>query len=494
VSAEKSSYRDIMKATSLFGGVQIFNIFIQIIRSKVVATLLGPAGMGIMGLLNSTIDIIGKSTNFGLGLSAVKNIAAANSTKNKEQFSLIVIVLRRLVYLTGLLGMLVGIFLSPWLSLLAFGNKDYTLAFILISSTLLFSQLSKGQIVILQGMRKLKYLARANILGSSISLLITIPFYYSLGIDGIVPGIIVSSLITLIISWFYFNKISINPIKVSWSQTIGQGKSMAKMGFMLALSSLLTVGVSYIIRIYISSIGGIQQVGLFSAGFVIINTYVGLVFSAMGTDYYPRLSAIAYDNKLCKQAINQQAEIAIIILSPLLLIFLTYIKWIIIVLYSDQFIEISGMIYWATVGMYFKVASWPIGYIFLAKGASKLFFWNELVTNIYLLGFNLIGYHYGGLTGLGIAFAISYFFHLLQIYFVSKIKFSFTFEKTFVKLFIVQFSLAFLSFLSINFANYPYTYLLGSVLFFISAGHSILELNKRLNLREILLSFSEKKN
>ncbi len=76
-----------MKATALFGGVQIFNIFIQIIRSKVVATLLGPAGMGIMGLLNSTIDIIGKSTNFGLGLSAVKNIAAANSTKNKEQFS-----------------------------------------------------------------------------------------------------------------------------------------------------------------------------------------------------------------------------------------------------------------------------------------------------------------------------------------------------------------------------------------------------------------------
>ena len=119
---------------------------------------------------------------------------------------------------------------------------------------------------------------------------------------------------------------------------------------------------------------------------------------------------------------------------------------------------------------------------------------NELVTNIYLLGFNLIGYHYGGLTGLGIAFAISYFLHLLQIYFVSKIKFSFTFEKTFVKLFIVQFSLAFLSFFSINLANYPYTYFLGSVLFFISAGYSILELNKRLSLREILLSFSEKKN
>ena len=45
MTEEQSSYRQIVKATSVFGGVQGFNILISIIRSKVVAVLLGPAGI-----------------------------------------------------------------------------------------------------------------------------------------------------------------------------------------------------------------------------------------------------------------------------------------------------------------------------------------------------------------------------------------------------------------------------------------------------------------
>ena len=44
----RNSYKQSLKATSLFGGVQIFNILIQIIRSKFAAVLLGPEGMGVM--------------------------------------------------------------------------------------------------------------------------------------------------------------------------------------------------------------------------------------------------------------------------------------------------------------------------------------------------------------------------------------------------------------------------------------------------------------
>jgi hypothetical protein len=51
----QSSYRSIMKATSVWG-VQVFYIVIAIVRSKIIAVLLGPAGMGIVGLLNSTTD------------------------------------------------------------------------------------------------------------------------------------------------------------------------------------------------------------------------------------------------------------------------------------------------------------------------------------------------------------------------------------------------------------------------------------------------------
>jgi O-antigen/teichoic acid export membrane protein len=63
------------------------------------------------------------------------------------------------------MGAVVTFILSPWLSHLTFGNKEYTAAFMWLSVTLLFNQLTSGQDVLLQGMRKLKYLAKANMLG-----------------------------------------------------------------------------------------------------------------------------------------------------------------------------------------------------------------------------------------------------------------------------------------------------------------------------------------
>ncbi len=492
MSDQQSSYRQIMKATSLFGGVQFFNIIISIIRSKVIAVLLGPAGMGIMGLLSSTINIIGSLTEFGLSVSAVKDIAEANSTRDRRRISIIITVFRRLVWITGTLGTLVVLVLAPWLSQLTFGNHNYTLAFIWISITLLFKQLSSGQLVILQGLRKLKHLAKASLSGSSLGLIVTLPLYYKWGVDGIVPGIIGTSIIALLGSWYFSRKVVVEPIKVTRTQTIVEGKGMLQMGFMISLSGILTVGSSYIVRIFISRTGGIDQVGLYNAGFAIINTYVGLVFTAMGTDYYPRLSAVAHDNKLSKQTINQQAEIALLILAPILIVFLTFIKWVVILLYSRQFVPVNSMIYWAALGVFFKAASWSIAFIFLAKGAGKLFFWNELVSEIYLLGFNLLGYHFWGLTGLGISFAISYFFYLVQVFFVSKIKYAFSFDSTFMKIFLVQFGVAILGFLSINYLNQPFAYILGSVLIIISGWYSIKELDKRLGLLDIWKNFRNK--
>jgi len=357
--------------------------------------------------------------------------------------------------------------------------------------TVLFSQLSSGRLVILQGLRQLKYLAKVNVLGSVVGLIITLPLYYIYKIDGIVPGIIGSSLATLLLAWFYSNKLNTEKAKVTRKETVEEGKEMLKMGFFISLSGLLTVGVSYIIRVFINKTGGTDQVGLYTAGFAIINNYVGLIFNAMGTDYYPRLSAIAYDNKLCKKTINQQAEIAILILAPILIIFFVFIDQAVILLYSKQFLAINAMIYWAALGMFFKAVSWSISFIFLAKGTSKLFFWNELTANIYSLSLNIIGYQLWGLTGLGISFLVAYFVYLVQVFLISKKYFNFSFEKEFIKLFYIQFILAIISYLIISFIPKPYTYIVGTVLVGLSGWYSVRELDKRLNLKQILLRFKK---
>lgn len=482
---EQSSYRDIMKATSLFGGVQVFNIFISIIRSKVIAVLLGPTGMGIIGLLTSTLGLIGSATNFGLGTSAVKDIATAYATRDTERISTIVGVFRKLVWLSGILGALVAFILSPWLSQMTFGNRDYTFAFIWISITLLFNQLSSGQLVILQGLRKLKYLAQANLTGSSIGLVLTLPLYYKFGLKGIVPGIIVTAIVTLLASIYYSQKENIKYTKISGAIAIKEGKKMLQMGFLINISILLSVGASYLVRIFIRHSGNVEQVGLYNAGFAIINTYVGLIFTAMGTDYYPRLSEVSHSNILSKQAINQQAEIALLILAPILIVFLVFIDVIVILLYSKQFIAINEMIYWAALGMFFKAASWSISFIFLAKGTGQLFFWNELASNIYTLMLNILGYYYYGLAGLGISFMIGYLIYFVQVYIICKIKFEFSFDKEFIHMFAFQFFLASGSFVAIKFLNNPYTYIAGFMLLLVSSWYSYRELDKRIGVRSI---------
>ncbi|MDY0198706.1 MAG: O-antigen translocase [Tenuifilaceae bacterium] len=475
-----------MKATSIFGGVQVFKIIIGIIQTKFIAVLLGPLGMGISGLLTSTTGFIAALTNFGLSTSGVKDVSAAHSTGNETRVSIIAKVFRRWVWVTGLLGAVLTAALSPWLSQLTFGNKDYTFAFIWISITLLFNQLSAGQSVMLRGMRKIRYLAQSGIIGSIIGLFTTIPLYYFYGVKGIVPGIIVTALTTLSLTWYFARKLDIKPIYVSMVRTIAEGKGMLKMGFMISLSGLIALGASYILRIYISNAGGVDQVGLYTAGFAIINTYVGMVFTAMATDYYPRLSAVAHSNKKSKEVINQQAEISILILAPLILVFLVFINWVVIILYSTKFIPINDMILYAALGVFFKAISWSMSFVLLAKGASKTFFWNELITNIYLLTLNFLGYKFFGLKGLGISFMIAYILYAFQLFGVTKYKYEFSFTPAFSKIFSLQFGLAIACFAATKLLAGPFSYVVGTLFIAASVYFAYKELDKRLDIKSII--------
>ena len=489
---DRSSYRQIMKATSIFGGVQVFQIVIGIIRTKFVAVLLGPAGMGIAGLLDSTTGMIAQLSNLGLRTSAVKDISSAYGSGDQQRTAKVASVINRLVWFTGLLGGLITLILAPFLSQLTFGNRSYTWAFIWLSVTLVFNQLSIGKEILLQGTRQIRYLARAGMIGSLTGLFVVVPLYYLMGIRGIVPGMILMSILSYIVHLYFANKVQIMPVTVSVREILNEGRNMIQLGFLISLNGLITMGVSYAVRIYISHHGGVDDVGLYNAGFAIINTYVGLLFAAMGTDYYPRLSAVANDNEKSREVINQQAEIALLILSPLLLVFLVFINWVIIILYSNRFISVNDMILYAALGMFFKAASWAIAFIFLAKGANKLFFWSELATNMYTLALNVLGYHFLGLTGLGISFLVAYGLYLTQVFWIAKVHYSFRFTSAFYRIFGLHTTLAIVCLAVVKWKENPFSYALGMVLISVSSFYAYKELDKRLDVKSIIVSIKNR--
>ncbi len=483
-----SQYRQIFKATSLFGGVQVFTILITIVRSKFIAVLLGPTGMGVNAILMSTQALIASFTSLGLPISAVKNIAAANTDGDPRKLKIVVNVFWRWLVISGLLGFLIAVSLSAIWSKLGFGDYGYTRSFALISITVFVTQLFNGLNTILQGTRKLKDLAIAGLLSNAVALLFTIPLYYFLGVKGIVPAIISTALITLGITALFYRKHHPGFMSVERATWVNGGKEMLKLGFVLNLSALLTMIVSYATRAYVANVGSLGDVGLYNAGFAIVSSYVGLIFTAMSTDYFPRLSAVAEETERANEEINRQAEMALLILTPILTVFLLGIDVMIKLLYSAEFLSITKLVHWSALAMIFKSTSWSIAMIFIARGDSKFFFWNEVLANFYFLILNILGYYFWGLDGLGYAFCASFILYTLQVIWIVKRKYGIFLHKQYWRMMLFQGSLCLLSIGVYNIARLPNQLLFGTVLVIGSSFYSFSALDQRMQLRSLIKS------
>ena len=480
--AERFRYRNSFAATLLFSGVQIYQIIIRIINSKFVALFIGPTGMGIQSLFLSTTDTIYAATNLGLSTSSVKTIAAANHDGNSNQIARNVTAQRRLIFITGVIGMLLCAALAPVWSLISFGNNDYIWSFVAISVIILLDQLNKGELALLQGMQMKKQLARANVIGQTLNAFITIPLYYFFGLKAIVAAFVIGAMISLLVSSYYSRRLIVAKIDMSWSETITYGKEMIKLGFFLSLQFLMSMIVIWIVRNYVSNVGGIEDVGLYSAGTAIVASYIGLVFSAIAADYFPRLAATK-NNEEMNLTVRIQAELTILLLTPLVVAFLVFIRPIIILLYSDKFLPIEIMMYWAIGAVLFQSMGWAISYTLLAKAKPTYFFLNELAAAAWGLPIKLLCYKYWGLTGFGMATFIVYTIYMVQVLIVAKKLFGLSYEWSTWRMFILMHIPVVLSAILKIELSEIWGYVFGTIVLIIVGVIVLIELNKKMDLK-----------
>ncbi|TRX24616.1 oligosaccharide flippase family protein [Flavobacterium franklandianum] len=491
MSDSKSSYLQILKTTSLFGGVQFFTIIISIIRTKCIAIFIGPAGMGIVALLNSTLNIISGITGLGIETSAVKHISSSFKNEDLNSVAGNVSIIKKLALVTGLLGVCATIFLSPWLSQLTFGNSEHSFSFIFLSITLLFKQLSTGQLVVLQGLRKMRFLAKANFYGNLFGLLFSIPLYYFYSIDAIVPTIIVASLSSVFFSFYFSKKVVIIKTNVSKSQITNEGKSIIRLGIMLTLSGFLTLLSTYLVQIYIGKTGGLEQVGFYNAGFTLLNSYVGIIFTVMATDYFPRLAAICDENEKVRSSVIQQSTLSILIITPIIVLFLLFVPLIIKILYTPKFISIMAMVCLGILGMLFKAVSWSMGYILIAKGDSKIFIKTAIGFSIFSLIANILGYYFYGLEGLGLSFLIYYLIHFVVVMLITKKRYGFYFNTEFYQTFLICIVLCIVTFL-LSYIHYSLLkYSLMSMMVILSLVFVLYQINKKMEFKDLIKKKNE---
>lgn len=412
----KESHKQILKSTGIVGGSQIISIVIGIVRTKVAALLLGPSGIGIIGILQSTVDLVRSASSFGINFSAVKDIAEANNSGDQTRIDTTIIILRRWAIGTGVLGMVIAIVFCIPLSNYSFGNDTFAVSISILSITLFITSVSAGQIALLQGLRRIAQLAKATLLGSFIGMIVTLPLYFWLGKSGIVPGMILTALGALIISWLYAKRIKVNAPVISFRKTFNGGLGMAKLGFFIVVTGFIASVTMIVIRAFIVRKSNLDAVGHFHASWMISKTYIGIVLNAMLADFFPRLSAINNDDAGSNKLINEQLEMTLIVGVPMIITLCAFANLIILILYSASFHPSVALLQMNMIGSFLTLISWPLGVMFLAKGKGMYSIVNDSIWSIVFVICVYFGWDFFGFNSLGFGYLLASLVNLITVF------------------------------------------------------------------------------
>ena len=408
------NYGHVLKYTGIFGGVQGLNIGIGLVRTKLVALLLGPSGMGLASLFNTTVNMVFQATNLGLPFSAVRRVSELYQEGDEAGLARYVKVVRGWTLLTALLGMFVCIVIGPFLSHSTFAWGDHTLHFVLLAPAVGMMTITGGETAILKGIHRVGALAVIQVISILAALLFSVPVYYFFGASGIVPVIVLMALATMLATI----RISFRVIPLqlaSAGRAMKEGTGMIRLGVAYTLAMVVGSLTELVIRSYLNVTGDLDILGLYNAGYMLTITYAGMVFSAMETDYFPRLSSVNHDAAATNLTVNRQIEVSLLIVSPMLATLIISLPVLIPILFTSKFLPMVSMAQVAVFSMYIKALSLPVSYIMLAKGDSIGYMVLEGIYDVLLVVLIVFGYRHWGLFGTGVALSLSYLLDILMV-------------------------------------------------------------------------------
>ncbi|MBR1547463.1 MAG: oligosaccharide flippase family protein [Prevotella sp.] len=480
------SYSHVLKYTSIFGGVQGLNILMGLVRNKLVAVLLGPEGMGLASLFQTTVNFISQATNLGISFSAVRNVSELFDAGDTERILHFVKVVRSWSLLTGLVGMLVCMVIGPLLNAFTFSWGDHTLHFILLSPLVMLLAVTGGETAILKGARQLRSLAAIQILNVVAALLIAVPMYYLFGQTGIVPVMVMMGLASMFFT--IRSSYRLYPLRLGGATgVLGEGMGMVRLGVAFTLAGILGSGADFVVRSWLNVNAGLDVVGLYNTAYMMTMTYAGLIFSAMETDFFPRLSAANHDIAASNEIINKQVEVSLLLISPMLVLAQFALPIAVPLLLSYKFLPIVDMMRLLLLALYLRSVKLPVAYLPLAKGDAVSYLILEAIYDVAVVIFIIMGYTGYGLVGTGMAITLVAAFDYLLIIGYAHYKYSYRPTAAVMGYMLLHYLLGLMAFAVAMFATGWQWWVGGMALTLVALGLSVYTLHKKASLWQKLI-------
>ena len=418
-----TSHRQIFRSSAITGGSSVINMVIKIVKVKVLAVLLGPAGIGLMGLYDNIMVMASTLAGCGMGISGVRQLAA--SADEAETLSIV----RRALWLgnlmLGIAGMAILWLLREPVARWVFGDSAHASEVGWLGVGLLLTLLAGSQAAVLQGLRRIVDLAKSSIISALVGASVGILAVYLLGKDGVLWFVLTAPAVNILVVSYYTARLPHPQIPYDLAMIQQQWLVMLKLGIPLMSAGLIMLITQLAARSIILRELGLEASGYFQAAWAISMTYVGFVMNAMAMDYFPRLTTALSDHERARKLVNEQAEMALLLAGPMLIAMITLAPWVIHLLYAQSFSPAVDILRWQVLGDILKVASWPIGIIFLATGRGGVLIGIQLIWSATYLGPLVLGIQEFGLVIAGVSFWVAFLIYYVVVAIVANKKIGF---------------------------------------------------------------------
>lgn len=390
-----------------------FKMLSGLVINKAVSVYIGPTGLAVIGQFQNFTQLVLIAAQGAINSGVVK-YTAEYGRKSEKLPLLLSTAVRISLTASTLVGCILVLF-SNFFSLKILDNIQYQFIFILFGFTIVLFVLNSLLLSIINGLKEIRSFIKINIIQSLYSLVFTSLLIYFFSLKGALIALATNQSIIFFITLFMLRKHQI----IKWENfTSHFDKNISKNLFSysaMAITSAIMVPTSqFVIRDYIGTTQGLDQAGYWQGVWYISTTYLMVVTTALSTYYLPRLSEITSKHELKKEIIQGYKILLPIVITCGLIIYLLR-DFIINLLFTDSFSSMKPLFTWQIIGDTFKIASWLLAYIMLAKAMTKTFIITEILFSITFVIFSYYFIKTEGTIGATYAYCLNYMIYFTVI-------------------------------------------------------------------------------
>jgi enterobacterial common antigen flippase len=398
----------ILRATAVLSSSAILKIGIGVITLKAWALLVGPAGVGMLGLLQSLVGIGAILAGVGVGTGIVRLGARALGAGDTIRAAALNRAAIRISWITGAIAVGAFFILSGPLSHWLLGSAAPSLDVVLMGAAVCLTVVASAETGVLNAHHRVGALARSTVVGSFIGAVLGIGLVWHLGEQGIAWAVLGMAAAGWAAAHFYLRREIGRVAAPAAAQVRLAVRDLLGFGAPLVLSSLVGTGVLFVLPILILWMLDVESVGLYRAAVSISFGYLGFLLVAMAQDYYPRVAAIGSDADALRRAINEQLQLLLLLGGPLVVVAIATAPLIVPLFFSSDFAAATPVLEWQLLGSLFRFWAWAFAYVILARSSSLKFFLVEAAAGSSMLLFTWLAVYRLGLVGAGVGFLASY--------------------------------------------------------------------------------------